>query len=43
MLLWQRYQNYGDRNSLDLLLEYNREDVVNLKVLREKLSPFVEL
>jgi len=43
VLLWQRYQNYGDRNSLDLLLEYNREDVVNLKVLREKLSPFVEL
>jgi len=43
VLLWQRYQNYGDRNALDLLLEYNREDVVNLKVLREKLSPFVEL
>ena len=38
VLLWQRYQEYGDRNALDLLLEYNKEDVVNLKVLRERLG-----
>lgn len=43
VLLWHRYQKYGDRDALDLLLEYNKEDVVNLKVLRERLSPFVEL
>jgi len=43
VLLWQRYQNYGDRNALATLLKYNEEDVMNLKVLRERLSPFVEL
>ena len=35
--MWWRYQNDGDQNALDLLLQYNREDVVNLKTLREKL------
>jgi len=39
VLLWQRYQNYGDRDALALLLEYNREDVMNLRVLRERLDP----
>jgi len=38
VLLWQRYQNFGDRKALDLLLEYNKEDVMNLKVLRERLE-----
>jgi len=38
VLLWQRYQNYGDRDALDLLLEYNKEDVMNLRVLRERLE-----
>jgi uncharacterized protein len=28
--LWARYENEGDREALDLLLEYNREDVMNL-------------
>ena len=37
VLLWERYQRYGDENALALLLEYNREDVTNLKVLRERL------
>lgn len=32
VLLWERYQR-GDRTALDLLLEYNRQDVVNLEVL----------
>ncbi len=36
--LWRRYQNRGDQNALDLLLEYNKEDVVNLKALRERLT-----
>ncbi len=35
VLLWQRYQR-GDRTSLDLLLKYNREDVINLEVLMEQ-------
>jgi len=46
VLLWQRYQR-GDKGALDLLLTYNREDVVNLEVLmdaafrmyREQLFP----
>jgi len=37
VLLWQRYQDYGDQKALATLLEYNKEDVVNLKVLRERL------
>lgn len=35
--LWWRYVQDGDLDALDLLLRYNREDVVNLKALREKL------
>lgn len=38
VLLWWRYRNYGDRKALALLLEYNKEDVTNLKVLRERLQ-----
>jgi len=37
ILLWRRYQN-GDEEALKTLLKYNREDVINLKVLREKLK-----
>ncbi|MBA7578228.1 MAG: exonuclease [Dehalococcoidia bacterium] len=36
--LWWRYVNGYDRRALAVLLEYNREDVINLKALREKLS-----
>lgn len=35
--LWWRYRDYGDQDALAMLLAYNREDVVNLKVLREIL------
>ena len=38
VLLWQNYKLYGDKKSLTTLLEYNREDVLNLRVLREKLQ-----
>jgi uncharacterized protein YprB with RNaseH-like and TPR domain len=34
VLLWERYQR-GDQGALDLLLTYNREDVVNLEVLMD--------
>lgn len=37
VMLWWRYQNCGDLNALALLLQYNREDVLNLKALRERL------
>lgn len=36
--LWWRYHNDGDREALALLLEYNKEDVLNLVALRERLS-----
>jgi len=38
VILWQRYQYFGDHNALATLLKYNEEDVVNLKVLRERLG-----
>jgi uncharacterized protein YprB with RNaseH-like and TPR domain len=38
VLLWRRYQECGDPNALALLLEYNKEDVTNLKILRERLE-----
>ena len=36
--LWWDYVNDNDEDALRTLLEYNKEDVVNLKVLRKKLS-----
>ncbi len=36
--LWYDYQNNGDKTSLARLLKYNEEDVVNLRVLRERLE-----
>lgn len=38
VMLWWRYHDHGDRNALALLLQYNREDVVNLKSLRNRLA-----
>jgi uncharacterized protein YprB with RNaseH-like and TPR domain len=40
--LWWRYQIDRDRKALDLLLEYNKEDVLNLLALRRKLQRFSE-
>jgi len=40
VILWWRYQIHHDRKALDLLLEYNKEDVVNLMTLRGKLERF---
>lgn len=36
--LWWRYKLYHDQGALRLLLEYNAEDVMNLKTLREFLA-----
>jgi uncharacterized protein YprB with RNaseH-like and TPR domain len=35
--LWWRYVNDYDQTALTTLLEYNKEDVVNLRTLKEKL------
>jgi len=36
--LWRRYQR-GDKAALETLLEYNREDIVNLETIIEKVYP----
>lgn len=36
--LWRNYEFFNDRDSLTTLLEYNEEDVSNLRVLRQKLK-----
>ncbi len=36
--LWHRYQTFHDRAALDLLLRYNRDDVINLPRLRAYLE-----
>jgi hypothetical protein len=41
VLLWFNYRWYGDEEALATLLEYNREDVMNLRALRQKLIRFV--
>jgi uncharacterized protein YprB with RNaseH-like and TPR domain len=38
--LWWSYLKGGNKNALALLLQYNMEDVANLKVLRERLNSF---
>jgi len=38
VILWERYIRDQDYNALALLLEYNKEDVMNLKKLRERLN-----
>lgn len=35
--LWRKYKVQGDKNALTTLLEYNKEDFLNLQVLKEKL------
>jgi uncharacterized protein YprB with RNaseH-like and TPR domain len=36
--LWWDYVNHDDTEALQKLLEYNREDVMNLHILRERLG-----
>ena len=33
--LWRRYERYGDEKALEILIAYNREDVVNLETLAQ--------
>ena len=37
MELWKAFHASGDREYLELLLEYNREDVENLKAVMGKV------
>ena len=36
VILWNKYRR-GDKRALELLIEYNREDVVNLKTIMEQV------
>ncbi len=38
VILWYKYINNGDEKALKTLLCYNKEDVTNLKKLKQKLS-----
>jgi uncharacterized protein YprB with RNaseH-like and TPR domain len=40
MRLWAKYTEADDREALDLLLRYNREDVANLAVVRGILDSY---
>jgi len=42
MLLWERWVK-GDRGALDVLLEYNRDDVINLALLERRLRGDLEM
>jgi uncharacterized protein len=42
MRLWERFRRYGDEGALEALLEYNREDVVNLYHLEGHLDKLPE-
>ena len=37
VILWRRYINDQDQDALATLLDYNKEDVINLKTLKEVL------
>jgi len=38
MRLWSRFEDGGDEEALEVLLTYNRDDVLNLPVLESRLS-----
>jgi len=38
MELWDQYEKTNNREALQVLLEYNKEDIINLPVLMEKLG-----
>jgi uncharacterized protein YprB with RNaseH-like and TPR domain len=40
LYLWQNYIEHGDNDSLDILLAYNKEDVMNLVRINEKIISF---
>ncbi|HYZ92338.1 MAG TPA: ribonuclease H-like domain-containing protein [Actinomycetota bacterium] len=42
MVLWDRWEQ-GDREALETLLEYNRDDVINLRLLERRLRGDLEM
>jgi len=38
MKLWEDYIQNDNENSLKILLDYNKEDIINLKILRKNLK-----
>lgn len=42
MLLWRRWED-GDREALETLLAYNRDDVINLEMLERRLRGDLEI
>jgi hypothetical protein len=42
MVLWERWER-GDREALETLLQYNRDDVVNLRLLERRLRGDLEM
>jgi hypothetical protein len=36
--LWARYEAYGDHVALQMLLDYNRDDVINLAMIEALLD-----
>lgn len=43
MTLWHKYCSQGDEKALKTLLEYNREDVMNLPLVEKKLLDLYEV
>jgi uncharacterized protein len=41
-VLWERYVRKGDPEALDLLLKYNRDDVMNLAVVERLLTGYAQ-
>ena len=41
-VLWERYVRKGDPEALEILLRYNRDDVMNLAILERLLSDYTE-
>jgi hypothetical protein len=42
MVLWDRWE-HGDREALEILLQYNRDDVINLRLLERRLRGDLEM
>jgi uncharacterized protein YprB with RNaseH-like and TPR domain len=40
--LWEIYRRHGRKDALELLLEYNKEDVLNLIPLEEKFNKLIK-
>lgn len=37
VMLWKKWDDFGDRDALNTLIEYNRADTVNLTAVAERV------